>query len=84
MEYENPEKMALCISLLLHCCHDKILNKSFLFFLQVINMEDENPEKMTLLRKYSAIYGRFDSKRKNEFKMSMHEVNIQPYEDLLS
>ena len=40
-------------------------------------MDEDNPEKMILLRKYSAIYGRFDSKRKNEGKMSLHEVSLQ-------
>ena len=37
-------------------------------------MSDDEPDKMTLLRKYAAIYGRFDSKRKNEGKMTLHEV----------
>ena len=31
-------------------------------------------ERMQKIRKYSAIYGRFDSKRKNDKPMSMHEV----------
>ena len=38
-------------------------------------MSPEHPERMDLLRKYAAIYGRFDSKRKNEKPMSLHEVS---------
>ncbi len=30
--------------------------------------------RMELVRKYGAIYGRFDSKRKNEKPMTLHEV----------
>ena len=32
--------------------------------------------RLDLMRKYGAIYGRFDSKRKNEKPMSLHEVHI--------
>ena len=37
-------------------------------------MSDEDPARLELLRKYAAIYGRFDSKRKSEKPMSLHEV----------
>ena len=36
----------------------------------------ENPYRMDEIRKYAAIYGRFDSKRKNEKPMSLHEVRF--------
>lgn len=43
---------------------------------QLINNPiDEDPNRMDLLRRYAAIYGRFDSKRKSEKPMSLHEVS---------
>ena len=38
--------------------------------------------RLDLMRKYGAIYGRFDSKRKNEKPMSLHEVHISTVSDL--
>ncbi|ELU18269.1 hypothetical protein CAPTEDRAFT_166697 [Capitella teleta] len=35
-----------------------------------------NPEIIHLMRKYGAIYGRFDSKRKGEKRMTLHEVSV--------
>ena len=35
----------------------------------------DHPDRMDLLRKYGAIYGRFDSHRKNEKLLSLHEVS---------
>ena len=35
--------------------------------------------RLDLMRKYGAIYGRFDSKRKNEKPMSLHEVHTYQY-----
>lgn len=48
------------------------------FSLQVLinNPADDDPNRMELLRRYAAIYGRFDSKRKSEKPMSLHEVFI--------
>jgi hypothetical protein len=33
-------------------------------------------ENIPLMRKYAAIYGRFDSKRKGEKRMTLHEVSV--------
>ena len=45
-------------------------------FLQtVMNMPDEESgKKMEEIRKFSAIYGRFDAKRKPEKPLTLHEV----------
>ncbi|XP_029646848.1 inner centromere protein A isoform X2 [Octopus sinensis] len=42
----------------------------------VMNMSPEDPNRMEELRKYAAIYGRFDSKRKNDKPMSLHEISV--------
>ncbi|KAL3837141.1 hypothetical protein ACJMK2_022519 [Sinanodonta woodiana] len=42
----------------------------------VMQMTDDEPNRMEELRKYAAIYGRFDSKRKNERPMSLHEISV--------
>lgn len=39
-----------------------------------MQMSEDDPNRMEELRKYAAIYGRFDSKRKGEKPMSLHEV----------
>ena len=39
-----------------------------------MNMPDEDIKKMEEVRKYSAIYGRFDAKRKPEKPLTLHEV----------
>ena len=39
-------------------------------------MSDEDNRKMDEIRKFSAIYGRFDCKRKPEKPLTLHEVNI--------
>lgn len=39
-----------------------------------MNMSEEDPRRMDELRKYAAIYGRFDAKRKPEKPLTMHEV----------
>ena len=43
-------------------------------------MADEDAMKIVMLRKYAAIYGRFDSKRKNEKRMSLHEASAAPWQ----
>ncbi len=48
-----------------------------IFFQALIQMPYDAPERLPLMRKYGAIYGRFDSKRKNEKPMSLHEVWIK-------
>ncbi|XP_064595424.1 uncharacterized protein LOC135462023 isoform X2 [Liolophura sinensis] len=42
----------------------------------VVNMTEDDPCRMDELRKYAAIYGRFDSKRKNDKPMSLHEISV--------
>ncbi|CAE1176951.1 NAB [Acanthosepion pharaonis] len=39
-------------------------------------MSPDDPNRMEELRKYAAIYGRFDSKRKNDKPMSLHEISV--------
>jgi hypothetical protein len=38
-------------------------------------MSNDDPQKMEEIRKFSAIYGRFDCKRKPEKPLTLHEVN---------
>ena len=42
---------------------------------KVLEMDPTDPEYMPLIRKYSAIYGRFDCKRHPGKPMSLHEVS---------
>lgn len=37
-------------------------------------MADDDPQRMDQIRKYAAIYGRFDCKRKPEKPLTLHEV----------
>ena len=41
----------------------------------VMSMPDEDSKKMEEIRKFSAIYGRFDAKRKPEKPLTLHEVS---------
>ena len=41
----------------------------------VLAMPDEEPRKMEEIRRFSAIYGRFDCKRKPEKPLTLHEVH---------
>ena len=41
-----------------------------------MSMSDEDNRKMDEIRKFSAIYGRFDCKRKPEKPLTLHEVNL--------
>ncbi|KAH8349627.1 hypothetical protein KR084_002796 [Drosophila pseudotakahashii] len=43
---------------------------------QVIAMGVEDPRRMDEIRKYSAIYGRFDCKRRPEKPLTLHEVCV--------
>lgn len=38
-------------------------------------MSDEDPVRLQQIRKFSAIYGRFDCKRRPEKPLTLHEVN---------
>lgn len=42
----------------------------------VIQQPADSPNRLEEIRKYAAIYGRFDSKRKNIKPMSMHEISV--------
>lgn len=42
----------------------------------LVQMPMDAPGRLDFMRKYGAIYGRFDSKRKNEKPMSLHEVGL--------
>lgn len=39
-----------------------------------MNMSEDDPRRMEEIRKYAAIYGRFDCKRKPEKPLTLHEV----------
>lgn len=38
-------------------------------------MSDDDPQRMHQIRKFSAIYGRFDCKRRPEKPLTLHEVS---------
>ena len=42
----------------------------------VLAMPNEDPRKMEEIRRFSAIYGRFDCKRKPEKPLTLHEVSV--------
>ncbi|KAK7482996.1 hypothetical protein BaRGS_00025773, partial [Batillaria attramentaria] len=42
----------------------------------LISSSDSTSNRLEELRKYAAIYGRFDSKRKNDRPMSLHEISV--------
>lgn len=42
----------------------------------VLNMSDDDPLRMQHIRKFSAIYGRFDCKRKPEKPLTLHEISV--------
>ncbi|XP_022249156.1 NGFI-A-binding protein 1-like isoform X6 [Limulus polyphemus] len=42
----------------------------------VMNMPDDDARRMDEMRKYAAIYGRFDCKRKPEKPLTLHEVSV--------
>ena len=43
----------------------------------VMGMRDDDPMKIEEIRRFSAIYGRFDCKRKPQKPLTMHEVSVQ-------
>lgn len=61
-----------------------ILNQpfSFLFFLflrellDVMQLPFGSPQRLQEYRRYSAIYGRFDAKRKPDKPLTLHEVSV--------
>ncbi|XP_076437184.1 NAB transcription cofactor mab-10-like isoform X2 [Babylonia areolata] len=42
----------------------------------LVSSAETTPNRIEELRKYAAIYGRFDSKRKNDRPMSLHEISV--------
>ncbi|KAI2800929.1 hypothetical protein BLOT_013454 [Blomia tropicalis] len=42
----------------------------------IMNMSEDDPRRMDAIRKYAAIYGRFDCKRKPEKPLTLHEVSV--------
>ncbi|KAK2086664.1 NGFI-A-binding protein 1 [Saguinus oedipus] len=42
----------------------------------IFEMNDDDPHKEEEIRKYSAIYGRFDSKRKDGKHLALHELTV--------
>ncbi|BFZ22817.1 hypothetical protein BsWGS_25856 [Bradybaena similaris] len=44
--------------------------------LTVMQMSADEPHRMSALRRFAAIYGRFDSRRKNHKPMNMHEISV--------
>ncbi|XP_050543389.1 NGFI-A-binding protein homolog isoform X2 [Daktulosphaira vitifoliae] len=42
----------------------------------IMNMSEEDPKRIEAIRKYSAIYGRFDCKRKPEKPLTLHEISV--------
>ena len=42
-----------------------------------MSMPEDDPRKMEDIRKFSAIYGRFDCKRKPEKPLTLHEVRTK-------
>ncbi|XP_042234418.1 NGFI-A-binding protein homolog [Homarus americanus] len=62
-------------------CHGTMTpDKNAEFFLPlmkyIMNMSEDDPRRMEEIRKYAAIYGRFDCKRKPEKPLTMHEVSV--------
>ncbi|XP_050731098.1 NGFI-A-binding protein homolog isoform X12 [Eriocheir sinensis] len=60
-------------------CHGTMsAEKNAEFFLPlmkyIMNMSEDDPRRMEEIRKYAAIYGRFDCKRKPEKPLTLHEV----------
>ncbi len=57
-------------------CEKVTLSRIFFFlnFQAVLNMLDDDPARMQQIRKFSAIYGRFDCKRRPEKPLTLHEV----------
>lgn len=50
----------------------------------IFEMSDEDPHKDEEIRKYSAIYGRFDSKRRDGKHLTLHEVGGKKMQNLPS
>lgn len=42
----------------------------------IFEMSDDDPQKEEEIRKYSAMYGRFDSKKKDGKHLTLHELTV--------
>ena len=49
-----------------------------------MNMPEDDPRRMDEIRKYAAIYGRFDCKRKPEKPLTLHEVSPHVFYKIIS
>ena len=49
---------------------------TFTPFQNIMSMSEDDPRRMEAIRKYAAIYGRFDCKRKPEKPLTLHEVSV--------
>ncbi|KAK3106615.1 hypothetical protein FSP39_023686 [Pinctada imbricata] len=54
----------------------KPINVEIMSVIQATENAADDPNHLELLRKYAAIYGRFDSKRKLDKPMSLHEISV--------
>ncbi|XP_050731100.1 NGFI-A-binding protein homolog isoform X14 [Eriocheir sinensis] len=54
--------------------HPGILPPTSVGLQYIMNMSEDDPRRMEEIRKYAAIYGRFDCKRKPEKPLTLHEV----------
>lgn len=65
--------------LIIHAQNLKLFDRlkkmySLFIFQTIMNMSEDDPKRIEAIRKYSAIYGRFDCKRKPEKPLTLHEV----------
>lgn len=42
----------------------------------ILDQPKDGPDRLEAMRKYGCIYGRYDSKRKNDRPMSLHEISV--------
>ena len=64
-------KLRIYFRSIIHFSRKTILNSLLQL---VMAMPDEDPQKIKEIRRFSAIYGRFDAKRKPEKPLTLHEV----------
>ena len=58
------------------CCFIFVFRKLLKELQHIFEMKMDDPNRAAEIRKWSAIYGRFDSKRKAEKPLTLHEVCI--------
>lgn len=73
----SSRSLHACLSVMGNFCDsDLIVFVILLVPQQVMNMNDDDPRRLDEIRKYAAIYGRFDCKRKPEKPLTLHEVSL--------